>query len=162
MQLRGTNLVLDEVRNRKHIVSGITSSSTTIAATVQLNPLDSGSVVFLDRAAGLTITLPIGQPGITYEFITKNTVTSNSYKIVTDLTVASAVFTGSVSTVTSLGGSSLFIADDATHIAITSNGTTTGGILGGRFAVTCLSVGTWYITGSLIGSGTIVTPFATS
>jgi hypothetical protein len=53
-------------------------------------------------------------------------------------------------------------ANGSTHLAVSMNGTTTGGILGTQFRVTCLSSTRWAITGINFGSGVVATPFATS
>jgi hypothetical protein len=47
------------------------------------------------------------------------------------------------------------------YIAISLNGSTTG-ILGSRFSVTNLSTTQWMVEGTILGSGTVATSFATS
>jgi hypothetical protein len=42
------------------------------------------------------------------------------------------------------------------------NGTTTGGLTGSRFILTCTATSRWNISGVLYGSGTLETGFATS
>ena len=48
----------------------------------------------------------------------------------------------------------------ATNDVMTFNGTTTGGIVGSWVEVTAIASAKYFVRGSLIGSGTIVTPFA--
>ena len=48
----------------------------------------------------------------------------------------------------------------ATNDVMTLNGTTTGGIVGSWVEVTAIASAKYFVRGSLIGSGTIITPFA--
>jgi len=48
----------------------------------------------------------------------------------------------------------------ATNDVMTLNGTTTGGIVGSWVEVTAIASAKYFVRGSLIGSGTIATPFA--
>lgn len=163
----GPSKNLEYTNTKRVVLSNLTESSATIAAAITLSENQSGSVIMLDRLAGATITLPVAtNPGITYEFVTTRGVTSNSYKVITNLNVASAIITGSLlmtaASATSLSVGSMFISSTGANVAITSNGSTTGGLQGGRFTITSLSVGTWFVSGNLVGSGAFATPFATS
>ena len=51
-------------------------------------------------------------------------------------------------------------APGATNDVISMNGTTTGGIAGSYVEVTALATAEYLVTGALLASGTIVTPFA--
>ena len=66
-----------------------------------------------------------------------------------------AVFTGIDSEET---GETFLAA--ATNDVMTFNGTTTGGIVGSWVEVTAIASAKYFVRGSLIGSGTIATPFA--
>jgi hypothetical protein len=55
-----------------------------------------------------------------------------------------------------------FAANGTSIRSINLNGTTKGGIVGSYVTVTALNSTMWTISGVVIGSGTIVTPFATS
>jgi hypothetical protein len=48
----------------------------------------------------------------------------------------------------------------AANDVMTMNGTTTGGIVGSWVEVTAIADDKYFVRGSLIGSGTIATPFA--
>ena len=52
-----------------------------------------------------------------------------------------------------------FLAAAANDV-MTFNGTTTGGIVGSWIECTAIASAAYYVTGSLIGSGSIATPFA--
>jgi len=51
-------------------------------------------------------------------------------------------------------------APAATNDVISMNGTTTGGIAGSTVEITCIAVEEYLVTGTLLGSGTLATPFA--
>ena len=53
-----------------------------------------------------------------------------------------------------------FAANASSNDVMTMNGTTTGGIVGSFVQFTAIASAAYYVTGSLIGSGSIATPFA--
>ena len=53
-----------------------------------------------------------------------------------------------------------FAANASSNDVMTMNGTTTGGIVGSFVQFTPIASASYYVTGSLIGSGSIATPFA--
>lgn len=131
------------------------------AATRTLTKKESGATCLMDSASGVIYTLPAPTIGMEFEFITTVAVTSNSHKIVTNSSsvfLLGAVSIQTIATVTPAG----FAFNGSTHVACTSNGTTTGGLVGSRIKVRALSATQWFIEGLLIGSGTIATPAATS
>lgn len=130
-------------------------------ATRTLTAKESGALCLFDSAAGVVYTLPPPVAGMTFEFVTTVTITSNSAKVITD---ASTTFL--------LGGAALlnnaattgeaFSANGTTHRSINGNGTTTGGIIGDRIRCTALSSTVWFVDAVMVQSGTAATPFATS
>jgi hypothetical protein len=90
--------------------------------------------------------------------MTTVTITSNNATVITD--AGTTFVLGSVSNQVAAGTSTFFQANGTSHIKIQSNGTTTGGILGGSYRMTCISATVWLISGFILGSGTIATPFA--
>jgi hypothetical protein len=130
-------------------------------ATRTLTAKESGATVQFDAAAGVVYTLPAPIIGMEFEFITTVAVTSNSHKIITNAATVfllGAVSIGTIATA-SAGG---FAFNGSTHVACTSNGTTTGGLVGSRIKVRAISATQWFIEGQMIGSGTVATPAATS
>lgn len=126
-----------------------------------LNIKDSGALVLLDAAAGFTVTLPAPVAGAYFDFVQTVTQTSGTQKVITD--AATTFILGEVLTFTTATASPAgFAFDGATHIAVTTNGTTTGGIIGTKFRLTALSSTVWLIEGVFVGSGTIATPASTS
>ncbi|WP_457321620.1 hypothetical protein [Roseateles sp. P5_E11] len=122
---------------------------------------ESGSLVLLDAAAGFTVTLPPPVVGAFYDFLCTVTVTSSNAKIITD--AATTFMLGEVLAYTTATASPAgFAFNGTTHVACTMNGTTTGAIIGTRIRVEAISSTVWAITGTVVGSGTIATPAATS
>lgn len=130
------------------------------AATLTLTAAQSGSTVLLDRAAGVVVTLPAPVAGLNFTFIAPVSVTSNNYKIITD--AGTTFLLGQVNVLVSTGTAKYFLGDGSTHVAVTMNGTTTGGLLGTKLVFTCLNGTQWEVDGNASGSGTVATPFATS
>ena len=132
-------------------------------ATRQLTPEESGSLCVFDRAAGTVFTLPTPVTGMNFEFLVTVAVTSNAHKVITK-TIASEFLVGGVimGDVTVAQSGDYFEADGTTHVALSAAGTTTGGLLGERYAVTAISSTQWAIHGVCHGAGTLATPFATS
>lgn len=55
-----------------------------------------------------------------------------------------------------------YASDPTASVSLTMNGTTKGGIVGSWVTFTAVASAKWMVTGALIGSGTIATPFAAS
>lgn len=151
----GFSPYIEEARLTKKTISGS-------GATRTLSVDESGSTVLFDRAAGIVYTLPLAKPGVYFDFVVTTTITSNSAKVITG--AATEFLIGgytSVDTDTSNAVAS-FTGNGSTHIAVTQNGTTTGGILGTKLRFTCLSSTRWFVEGIVQGSGVVATAFATS
>lgn len=133
-------------------------------ATVALTAAQSGSVCLFDRAAGIVYTLPAPAVGLYFDFITTVTITSGAAEVITD---AGTTFMGGTVSMaleaTTPGanpGPKFFTGNGTSHVKISSNGTTTGGILGSQYRVTCVGATNWVASGLVLASGTIATPFA--
>ena len=136
------------------------SSINALSSNTTLTASQSGEVFLLNSASGVTVTLPAAQVGLTYTFIVETSVTSNDYKV----TVGSSngYLIGSVVEGASAGATDIFIGNGTSDISVTQNGSTTGGLQGSVLTVTCVTTGLWQVSGTLIGSGTVATPFATT
>lgn len=131
------------------------------AATRTLLPAESGLTALFDTATGVVYTLPAPIVGREFEFFATVSVTSNSYKIITNS--ASVFLLGNVSGNTGTAGAgNSFAFNGTTHVACTMNGSTTGGLQGTWVRVKAISATQWSITGLVVGSGTLATPAATS
>ena len=98
----------------------------------------------------------VNNVGTTYTFVVETTASALS--IVTDGTDK---FVGSVLMVdTDSSGATTGYAPAASNDVITLNGTTTGGIAGTTITVSVLAANKYMVTGVLLGSGSVATPFA--
>lgn len=140
-------------KNRQ-VISGV-------GATRTLATNESDSLCLFDSAAGTVYTLPPPVLGMEFEFRVTVSRTSNAHKIITD--AATTFLVGAVSLLNNAAATGqAFSADGTTIRALSSNGTTTGGIIGDRYRVTAISSTQWSIEGVLVQSGTAATPFAIS
>lgn len=140
-------------------ILGPSAISNLTAATAAPTAAQSGTIFTLGRAAGITVTLPAPVVGLTYTFIVTTSVTSTNYKVITDAgtTLLQGAITGATTT------ASVFESVIATaNIAVTMNGSTTGGLVGTQLTFICLSATLWQVIGTNFGSGSPATPFATS
>jgi len=126
------------------------------AGTVALSAAQSGQTFKLDAATGVVYTLPAPVVGLTYNFQVTVSVTSNSHEVRTN---TGTVFIGGV--LAQIGSATTFgfLADLAATQAYKANGSTTGGLIGTQFTLTCVSATVWMISGINVGSGTAATPF---
>ncbi len=135
-----------------------------VGATRTLTPEESGALCLFDSASGVVYTLPptsAATIGCTYEFLVKTTITSNAAKIIT--ADSSTFLVGAVVSANSgATTATAYPANGTTIRALSSNGTTTGGTIGDRYRVTCISATQWAIDGQVVATGTTATPFATS
>ena len=138
-------------------ITGAGVNSTVTASTLTVTAADyNGQTINLSRAAGITVTLPAATgSNAVYRFVVSTTVTSNSYKI--QVANATDVMNGNllVSGATGTTFGTLPASD-----TITMNGSTTGGLAGSYVQVTDIASGVFLVSGALIGSGVVVTPFS--
>lgn len=131
-------------------------------ATRTLKAEESGSLCLFDRAAGIVFTLPTPAVGLTFEFLVTVAVTSNAHKVITDAATTFLIGGIIMGDVTVAQSGDYFEADGSTIVALSAGGTTTGGLLGERYVVTCISSTQWAIHGVCHGAGTLATPFSAS
>lgn len=136
---------------RKRIID-VTADST-------LSKNQSGSLVTLGKAAGITLKLPNAGRGLEYEIVVKTAVTSNAYKIIGN---DSASMRGAILQATAGEISELYVGNGTTHIAVSMNGSTSGGLVGTNLKFVCDNDGIWNVVGQNVGSGAIATPWSTS
>lgn len=148
--------VIDAVNSPIAKVLNCTSSTQTLTAA------QTGSLVVLDRAAGVTVTLPAASTaniGVTYTVIVKTSVTSNAYifngATTSDLFIGAVVATDDVAA----ESAAVFKPDVSDDDSMSMNGTTTGGKVGTTFTLTCIAANRWYVEGVLAGSGVLATSF---
>lgn len=153
--LSGALAVTGTLAAKAKVISGQGATRTLTAA-------ESGSVCLFDRAAGIVYTLPAPSVGLYYDFLVSTSITSNAAKVITS--AATIFLIGSLVNIDtdSTNAVAAWTGDNSTLIAISMNGTTSGGLIGTCFRCTCVTSLLWMVTGIDQGSGTVVTPFATS
>lgn len=129
-------------------------------ATRTLLAKEAGGLFLFDRAAGVVYTLPVPVIGMTFRFATTVTRTTNAHSVVTD--AATTFLTGGI-WVGNSGATTgkYFAGDGTTFIKTTSNGSTTGGIIGDHLTFTAISTTVWFVSGVVNATGTEATPFST-
>lgn len=129
-------------------------------STQALTEAQSGSIVYLNRAAGVAVTLPSSPTvGTNFTFIVRTTVTSNVYSITSG--TAANVYEGYIvakkaATVDTVFGA----AAPPTNTVVSMNGSTTGGIIGTRLECVYVSTNRWVWTGETLTTGATASPFA--
>ena len=132
-------------------------SITTSAVTVNPNVYAFRPIV-MDRAAGMTVTLPAATgSGDTYSFYVKTTFTSSGIIAVAN---ASDVMTGYATLLQDAADTAVSFETAASSDTITMNGTTTGGLLGTQIKLVDIAANLWAVTLKGAATGTEATPFS--
>lgn len=147
---------------------GSTSKSNVVSgsgATATLTAAQSGSTVLFDRAAGIIYTLPAPSPGLTFTFVATVSVTSNSYKVITD--AGTTLLIGYVESIDTDSTNALaaWTGNGTTHIAViqaAASTNATGGLQGSQISFRCVTSTLWQVSGTTQAAGTPTTPFSTT
>lgn len=134
----------------------VNATAATLTITQTSN---AGSIVTLNRAAGIAVTLPAATgTGSVYRFLVGTSVTSNS----TTIKVANAtdVMTGSAYVISDNSAAVLGYRTAASDDTITLNGTTTGGLKGDLITITDVGTGLFAVSVFSAATGTEATPFS--
>ena len=132
-----------------------------VTASTTLKAEQSGALVLLGVASGATVTLPPAAEGMQFDVGVTVSRTSNSYKIICTSGdfLLGAYMAGDNQIATS---GDIFTGNGSTHVALTFDGDTKGGLIGGKLRFTAISGTQWYVEGLAIGTGTMVDAFTTS
>lgn len=144
------------------VATGIHREVVTVTANTTLKAEQSGALVLLGVASGATLTLPTPSEGMQFDVSVSVSRTSNSYKIITSAATVfllGAYMAGDATIATS---GDIFTLNGTTHVALTIDGDTKGGLVGGHLRFTALSSTQWFVEGLVIGTGTMETAAATS
>lgn len=144
------------------VATGAHREVVSVTANTTLTAKQSGALVLLGVASGAVVTLPSAAEGMQFDVAVTVSRTSNSYKIITGAAtqfLIGAYLAGDATIATS---GDIFTGDGSTHVALTFDGDTKGGLVGGRLRFTAISATQWYVEGIVVGTGTMVTAFATS
>ena len=138
---------------------GIRSGLDTVtAATLTLTELDSGKTIVLNKADGITVTLPAATgTNNRFFFVVQTTITSNNTII--QVVNSSDIFIGSIINVVDSTSESIWPSAGDSD-TITLNGTTTGGIAGDYFEIIDIATGIFFIKALSKSTGTAATPFS--
>lgn len=146
----GTNTVTLNVANYAGKTIRINDATLVItlpAVNVTPNPVTSGPGQ--DPST-------VNNVGTSYTFVVETAATAVAIK-----TDGTDKFVGSVLMVaTDAAGATTGYAPASSNDVINLNGTTTGGAVGSTITVTVVSANKYMVTGTLLGSGTVATPFA--
>ena len=139
---------------RKIISDGVATRTLTVK--------EAGSLCLFDRAAGVVYTLPnitANTIGMFFDFRTVVTITSNAAK--TQTANAATFILGDVQMILVGAATTLAVAwNGSSHVAISSNGSTTGGVIGDQYRLTAINTTQWLIEGIVSGTGALATPAA--
>jgi hypothetical protein len=128
------------------------------AATVTVTQADhANKTITLNRAAGITATLPAATgSGDKYRFVVATTFTGSGIIQV----VGNDIMTG-MALISQDGGDTLVSFDTAADSdTITLNGTTTGGLKGADVSLEDIAADTWFVNVRTAATGTEATPFS--
>jgi hypothetical protein len=133
---------------------------TVSGAAIVLNVRDhADKPIVLDRAAGVTVTLPRATgSGARFEIYIATTVTSNNDIIKVDN--STDVMQGRV-TQSADGGNTVAVYDTAaTDDTLTMDGSTKGGLAGDRYLLTDMKPGFWALDAFQSATGTEASPLS--
>ena len=141
------------------LASATGSVESLTAATKSVTALENGTTFLLNKADGITVTLPSPVVGLKYKFVVQTAVTSNDYGMDTD--GASTFLAGSINQIIAASATSEGqVADGTSIVSLNMNGSTTGGLVGSWHTVEAISSTVWWVDGIHVGSGTLATGFA--
>jgi len=130
-------------------------TAATLAVTAQSH---NNAIITLNRAAGVTVTLPAATgSGLSLKFVTLTTVTSNNNVI---QVTGNDIMTGVALVAQDGGDGELAFETAADTDTITMNGSTKGGIRGDLIELIDVAADTWYVRCTLTATGTEATPFS--
>jgi hypothetical protein len=129
----------------------------TGASVLTLTELESGGVIMCGAAEDFVLpTITAANVGMEFDFRV-NVVASS----LTITAAATQLLVGGVGMDSSTAGDGEhFTADGTDDLIMTMNGTTQGGIVGSFVRFLAVSITQWHVTGNLLASGTMVTPFS--
>ncbi len=145
----------------------LTKRRQILNAAATLTAAQSGALCLWNLAAGFTYTLPTltaNDVGTYYDFQVTVSATTVAHKIIAGAGqyLVGVLHEGILDTTPAANPGPKLYAAGASDIAVSMAGTTTGGLIGTRIRVEACPGLTWAISGIVVASGTIATPFATS
>ena len=151
-------------------INGDKNVADVTTATYTVTAAQSGSILTLNRAAGIVVTLPTASSGLHYRFIIGTTFTgtfsldasavTEGFSDASNLLIWDKDAPGTVS-------AKQFYADGSDDDKMVMDADTKGRFIGGK--INCVGIATggqgsatavWHIDGIVYGDGTLATPFA--
>lgn len=141
---------------REKVTNGLTNCT---AATLTVTAADhAGQTITLNRAGGITVTLPAATgSGNVYNFIVGTTFTSSGIIKVAN---SSDVMCGNAIVAQDGGDTVVMFEAGASDDTVTLNGTTTGGLRGATVRVTDIATNLFAVHVVTAATGTEATPFS--
>ena len=143
------------------VAPGLGREVIACGAATTLVAADSHALVLLDTAAGSILTLPTPVAGMTFDIAVSVSVTSNSHVITTAATATEFLAGGLQQMIDTTAVSEGQFLNGTSHVTLTHNGTTTGGLIGTYYTFTAVSATVWMVSGLNASSGTLATPATT-
>ena len=139
-------------------VSNVDNKVEFLTASRTLTANDSGKVLVLSVAGGLTVTLPSAAPGLNFKFIVGTTFTTAGQinTAATDELYVGTLMIVDPATATDMNAFSADVSNDDT---IDLGQIEQGWLVGGWFNLVALSDTRWHVEGQLVGDATLATPF---
>tara|TARA_Y100000034_G_C6651445_1_gene285156 strand:+ start:112 stop:567 length:456 start_codon:yes stop_codon:yes gene_type:complete len=139
-------------------VSNLDNKVEFLTASRTLTANDSGKVLVLSVAGGLTVTLPSAAPGLNYKFIVGTTFTTAGLinTAATDELYVGTLMLVDPATATDMNAFSADVSNDDT---IDLGTAAQGWLQGGMFNIVGISDTRWHVDGLLVGDGSLATPF---
>ena len=141
--------------------SGVTNFDNKVeflTASRTLTANDSGKVLVLSVAGGLTVTLPSAAPGLNFKFVVGTTFTTEGLinTAATDELYVGTLMLVDPATATDMNAFSADVSNDDT---IDLGSAAQGWLQGGWFNLVAISETRWHVDGQLVGDGALATPF---
>lgn len=145
-------------------VYGFSNLFVTVAAattTLQLvRATHAGKIILVQSTGGLAVTpVPATGTGDVYEFIVMTTISGGTFSIDAKAGAAADVFAGALFGGTSGTGAAAWPTASNSNF-IQFNATTTGGLVGTAVSMQDIKTNLWWVTGTIVSSGTAATPFS--
>lgn len=136
--------------------AGVSATSANLTVTQAEH---AGRVILLNRAAGVTATLPAATgTGAKYEFIVGTAASGGSYII--KVADATDVMAGTAYGDDGDGEPANGWPTAADSDTVTMDGSTKGGLIGDRFSFVDIALNTWAVLGFMTQGGSEATPFS--
>lgn len=127
-----------------------------------IQPSESGDLFLMDAAAGQSFTLPEAVVGLKYSFLVTVALTSNAYAVLCSTDTAGDFMVGAVQgAIEAAATDEMHFANGSTHLGLSMNKTTTGGLIGTIIEVEAVSDTLWKVAGVTSCTATPATPFTT-